>query len=189
MGCAAVVAGLAILAAPAVPTAVDVVGGLLRTASAQQMTAPAAPRPIESIGTALSDDCRSLYPDALWVHLTWQRHVILDQSQDAPATTATAVRDALHPAVLMTCHWRNRAGGTISTTLSGIDGADVQIAHAGLAGAGFSCSASGDGIRCTHSAGAVTEEEVVRDGMWLSTTTTSWQLDGYTDELVGRLWP
>ena len=51
------------------------------------------------------------------------------------------------------------------------------------------CSASGDGIRCTHSAGAVTEEEVVRDGMWLSTTTTSWQLDGYTDELVGRLWP
>jgi hypothetical protein len=186
--CAGVVAGLAWLAAPGVPGAVQLVGDLLRTGSSAS-GAQATPRPIQSIGTALTDDCRSLYPDGLWSQLTWQPHVVLGQSQDAPATTATGVRDALRPDVLMTCSWRNEDGGRVVTTLSRVDAADSAIARAGLAGQGFSCAAAGSGIRCTKTTPEGVETDVVRDGMWLSSVETGWHPDGYVDALIGRLWP
>jgi hypothetical protein len=185
---AGVVAGLAWLAAPGVPGAVQMLGDLLRS-GASSAAAPATPRPIQSIGTALTDDCRSLYPDGLWAQLTWRAHSVLDQSQDPPVTTATAVRDALRPSVLMTCAWRDAGGGHVVTTLAKVDAADGAIAGAGLSSQGFACSGAGDGIRCTKTAGVVVETNIVRGGMWLSTTETGWHPPGYVDALVGRLWP
>nr|WP_274635891.1 hypothetical protein [Microbacterium bovistercoris] len=189
--CAGVVAGLAWLAAPGIPAAVQFAGDLLRSATAaeQAASAPATARPIESIGTAITDDCRSLYPDKLWVQLSWQPHVVLDQSQDPPATAATGVRDALTPDVLMTCAWRDRDGGTVVTTLAKVDAAAAAVARPGFASQGFHCTDAGGGIRCARTSGRTTEENVVRDGMWLSTTEQAWHPSDYTDELVRRLWP
>ncbi|WP_036284243.1 hypothetical protein [Microbacterium luticocti] len=184
LACAGVVAGLAWLAAPGVPGAVTFAGDLLRTGSA--VTAA------ESGHTAraeLTDDCRSLYPDGLWARLSWRPHVVLDQSRDAPVTAATAVRDALQPAVRMTCTWRTESGATVATTLATVDAAAPAIAQAGLQAQGFTCTAAGDGIRCTKTRGDTAEEQVVRDGLWLATVETGWHPDGYTDALVHRLWP
>jgi len=186
--CAGVVAGLVWLAAPGIPGAVQLVGDLLRS-GASTSTTKAGPRPIQSIGTALSDDCRSLYPDGLWSRLTWQPHTVLDQSQDEPATSAKAVRDALRPRVLMTCMWRDAEGGQVVTTLAKVDVSDGAIAGAGLASQGFTCVDAGEGVRCSKTSGDVTETDIVRGGMWLSTVETAWHPDGYVDALAGRLWP
>jgi hypothetical protein len=186
--CAGVVAGLVWLAAPGIPHAVQLVGDLLRS-GASATAAKSEPRPIQSIGTALTDDCRSLYPDGLWSRLTWQPHTVLDQSQDAPATSAVSVRDALSPDVLMTCSWRDADGGRVVTTLARVDASDIAIAGAGFASQGFACAPSGDGIRCTKTSRAATETHIVRGGMWLATTETGWHPDRYVDGLVGRLWP
>ena len=188
--CVGVVAGLVWLAAPGMPTAVQFVGDVLREGSAQASRAGATPQPIESIGTAVDDDCRSLYPDSLWAQLTWERHTVLSQSQDAPATTAESVRDALAPEVLMTCGWRNEDGGTVTTTLSRVDAAAAAIAGQAFASAGFACTGFGaDGVRCTKTAGDTVEDDSVVNGMWLSTTEKSWHPGHYSDALAGRLWP
>jgi hypothetical protein len=187
--CAGVVAGLAWMAAPGVPATVSFVGDLLRAGAAPPSAAAEGAGGVQHIGTALSDDCRSLYPDGLWVELSWTPHVLLDQSQDPPATSAGSVLDALSPTVRMTCSWRNASGGTVTTTLSDVDASAAAIAEAGLSGQGFSCATSGDGIRCEKSAGGAVEEHVIRDGFWLATIEKGWSPERYTDRLVQRLWP
>ena len=187
--CLGVVAGLVWLPAPGVPAAVQFVGAVLRSASQPRSDAASSPRPIESIGTALTDDCRSLYPDGLWSQLTWQPHVVLNQTQDAPDTSAATVRDALQPDVLMTCTWRESGGGTVTTTLARVDAEAAAIAQPGFAGQGFVCAGSGDGVQCTKTAGETAEVEIVRGGMWLSTIERQWHPARYTEQLVQRLWP
>ncbi|MBN9189966.1 MAG: hypothetical protein J0I62_15960, partial [Microbacterium sp.] len=98
-------------------------------------------------------------------------------------------RAALSPQVRMTCAWRNESGGTVTTTLSDVDASASGIAQAALASQGFSCEASGGGVRCVKASGAVVEEHVIRDGVWLATFERSWHPDRYTDRLVQRLWP
>ncbi|GAA3774639.1 hypothetical protein GCM10022240_28040 [Microbacterium kribbense] len=186
--CLGVVGGLVWLAAPGVPAATQFVGDLLRSGSAQSPSDAADSGSAETIGTALTDDCRSLYPDGLWVQLSWQPHVVLDQSQDGPVTTAVSVRDALRPDVQMTCTWRQRDGSMIRTTLAKVDAATAPIARAGLASQGFDCTASGDGIRCAKTTAGTREEDVIRGRVWLSTTETGWHPEHYTDALIGRLW-
>jgi hypothetical protein len=186
--CVGVVAALAYLAAPGIPTAVTFVGDLLRAGtSAPQAEAPSSDA--KQPGEALTDDCRSLYPDGLWVEMSWTPHVILSQSTAAPSTFAPTVADALSPQVRMTCDWRNDAGATVTTTLSDVDGSAAAIARSGLTGQGFSCEDSGDGVHCTRSKGGVVEDQVVRGRLWLVTVEKGWSPDRYTDRLIGRLWP
>jgi hypothetical protein len=182
--CAGVVGGLVWLAAPAVPSAMSFVAGTLGNA-AQTWNQPGAV-PTQK---PLSDDCRTLYPGLLWLALGWNPEVVLSQSTALPATSATAVRDALKPQVRMTCAWRNTGGGMISTTLATVGADAAGVAQPALAAAGFSCTSSGDGVRCTKSTGATLDEEIVRGGMWLSTTEVGWHPPGYTDQLAARLWP
>lgn len=187
--CAGVVAGLVWLAAPGVPGAVGFVGDLLRSASQPRQDAASTPRPIESIGTALTDDCRSLYPDGLWSQLTWQPHIVLNQTQNPPDTSAVSVRDALSADVLMTCGWREPGGGTVTTTLARVDAEATVLAGPGFGSQGFACSSFGDGVRCTKTVGDTVEDEIVRGGMWLSTIERAWHPAGYRDALAERLWP
>jgi hypothetical protein len=182
--CAGVVGGLVWLAAPAAPSAVLFVGNTLRNAAPTWNE----PRPLPT-EVPLTEDCRSLYPGLLWLALGWNPEVVLAQSTALPATSAVAVRDALQPKVRMTCSWRNSAGGSVSTTLATVDAAASGVAQPALAAAGFACTASGDGVRCTKTTGTTIEDEIVRDGMWLSTTETGWHPPGYSDQLAARLWP
>jgi hypothetical protein len=183
--CAGVVAGLAWLAAPAVPSAILFVGNTLRNAS-PTWDDPQATVPAE---IPLTADCRSLYPGLMWIALGWNPEVVLAQSTALPATSAASVRDALQPKVRMTCTWRNTAGGSVSTTLATVDAGASGVAEPALAAVGFTCAGSGDGIRCTKTTGTTREDEIVRDGMWLSTTESGWHPPGYTDQLTTRLWP
>jgi len=188
--CVGVVAGLVALAAPAVPAALRFVGDALRTGTTAGPLRPAdAPKPLAEIGTALTDDCSSLYPPDLWVELTWAPHTVLSQNQAPLPTSATSVVDAVRPAVRMTCAWRDVSGGTVTTTLADLDASAQPIVAAGLPAKGFSCTASGSGILCTRTSGQVVETEVVRGGVWLSTAERGWHPPGYTDRLVARLWP
>lgn len=151
----------------------------------------------------LTGDCRSLYPTDLWTALTLRRDVVLSQSMDPPAGVSAAVRAALAPQVVMTCSWHENGagGGTVTTTLSRVaagpagEATSVVSARRALAAQGLTCTTLGTGIRCAGAvavAGAAdgtTEDDVVRGGLWLSTTETAWHPDGYTDALIARLWP
>lgn len=187
--CAGVVATLAWMAVPGIPTAVSFVGDVLRAGAATSGAEASGPKTVHQIGTALSDDCRSLYPDGLWVELSWTPHVLLNQTQAEPETTAGSVLAALSPQVRMTCAWRDESGGTVTTTLSDVDASAAAIARAGLTSQGFDCADSGGGIRCAKTTGDVSEEHVIRDGVWLATVEKAWHPDAYTDRLVRRLWP
>ncbi|MDL9979156.1 hypothetical protein [Microbacterium candidum] len=181
--CAGVVAGLAYLAAPAVPSVIAFAGNTLRNALSAPQAGGAPPQ------KELTDDCRTLYPGILWIELGWNPQVVLAQSTAPPSVSVAAVRDGLKPQVRMTCAWRNSGGGTVTTTLAAVDPTAAAIAQPALAAAGFACTPLGDGIRCTKSAGTTNEDEVVRGGMWLSTTEVEWHPPGYSDQLIARLWP
>ena len=141
--CAGVVGALVWLALPAVPGTVNWIGDTLRAATSAPVAA--APSPVE---TAALDpdadlDCRTLYPDRLWAELTWGSDVLLDQDRTPPATSITALVDALQPVVRVTCSWRS-ADGQIVTTLSRVAADASTIADAALRGQGFDCETFGD---------------------------------------------
>jgi hypothetical protein len=180
--CAAVVAGLAVLALPMVPVTAAWVGETLRRAT----TAQPAPTAEASIARQAADgapvDCRSIYPDDLWNELTWRAGSRLDQNTGGPVTQATSFIEAVTPEVVVTCEWRFAEGG-IATTLSRV-GADAQaIAEAALAGQGFACTASDHALTCMRTDGGVREEHVLRDGLWLASAETAWHPDEYGPRL------
>jgi len=185
--CAAVVGSLVWLAAPAVPGTVRFVGDTLRAAT----SAPQAGAPEPVAQTALDRsgpiDCRDLYPEPLWGELAWAPHVLLDQTHAAPATTVTALVDALQPAVAVTCTWR-RAAGTIVSTLSVVSAEAVAVADAALRGQGFSCVPFGSGVTCRRAGGGVVEEQRVRDGLWLASVETAWHPEQYGARLAAFVW-
>lgn len=186
--CAGVVGALVAMAAPAVPTAVTLAGDVLRAGAAASESSSVPPEPLAKIGTALTDDCRTLYPGPLWLELTWNPNVVLSQNQSPPPTAAATVLQALAPSVRMTCSWHTASGAVVSTTLADVT-APPAVAQAALQSAGFACAAVGDGIRCARTKDGVTEDHVVRDGVWVATVERGWQPPGYADEIVTRLWP
>lgn len=184
--CLAVVGALAWLAIPMIPVAVGWVGESLRTATTQaQIVETPDPASIVSDDQAL--DCRGLYPDAVWAELVWTRDVLLSQSTDAPATSATSLTDALAPDVQRTCDWRSYEG-TISTTLSLVGEDAVTVADASLRGQGFTCQSDEEQLTCTKSSGDVREENVLRDGVWLSTVESKWHPEEYGARLAAFVW-
>ncbi|MEQ6899354.1 hypothetical protein [Microbacterium sp. KR10-403] len=185
--CVGVVGALVWLAVPGVPTAVQFAGDVLRSGTRQLEAASASPEPVVTI--AAGDDCRDLYPSDLWMELTWSPDHVLNQSQDAPATSAAAVRDALSPQVLMTCAWRTDDGQTLTTTLSRVDAAAAAIARDAFTGAGFACAPLGAGVRCTRTVDGVGEDDIVDGDLWLVTTEDGWRPEDYTDRLAQHLWP
>ena len=176
--CAAVVAGLTYLALPMVPVSAGWIGDTLRKAT----TAQPAPAPDASIAQQAAEgaqiDCRGLYPDDLWNELTWRPGSRLDQSAAAPTTQAASFADAVTPDVVVTCTWRAEDGGIV-TTLARVNADAGAIAEASLAGQGFSCATSDDGLVCTRLDGDVLEEHTLRDGFWLVSVETGWHPEDY----------
>jgi hypothetical protein len=186
--CAGVVVTLAVIAAPAVPAAVQFVAVTLQAGAVATAETPDAVKPLAQIGPVSSDDCRELYPAPLWMQLTFDPDVVLSQNQSPPATEVPGLVGALSPKVRMTCSWRTSTGETVSTTLADVT-APASTAQAALVAAGFACDPSGAGVRCVRTSGGTVEDHVVRDGVWLETTERGWRPVGYLDELVERLWP
>lgn len=182
--CASVVVTLAYLSQPMIPVTAAWVGQMFYSATHLPPPAEAG----QSVTAGLADsselDCRRMYPDDLWAELTWTPDVLLSQNTAAPATSVTALTDALAPTVLRTCSWRAEGGITISSTLAQV-GADASaVADAALRGQGFSCSSDAAGLTCTRTEGDVTEEQVLRDGLWLSSVEHSWHPRAYSDRLA-----
>ncbi|MBU4465023.1 MAG: hypothetical protein KKH75_04155 [Actinobacteria bacterium] len=184
--CAGIIGALVWIAAPGVPGAIDFAGQTLRGSTSTPL---AEAKGGTATPPAQLRDCRDLYPDSLWAELVWTPKVLLSQNTSAAATSATPLVDALHPKVILTCAWRLKAATTISTTLATVDAAAAApLAQPALVGQGFTCSASGDGVRCTKADGETIEEDVIRSGFWLSSQFRSWHPDGFTDRLVERIW-
>jgi len=203
--CAGIVAGLVYLAVPAVPAVVSYGAGVLRQgAQGTDADAPTG-KPLASIGTALTDDCVSLYPPSLWVQLAFDPHTVLSQDLTSPAAELTTAMARWHPAVRMTCAWRAGDGSTVRTSLIDLrvpessrtpDGASGDAAQqaiaAALADLGFGCRLSGAGaalLTCTRASSGASDTEVIEGTVWLSTTETGWHPAGYSAGLVDRLWP
>lgn len=185
--CAGVVGALAWLAAPAIPGTVLFVGDTLRAATSAPEAAAARPVGQTALDGSAPIDCRDLYPEPLWGELAWTPRVLLDQTHAAPATTVTALVDALQPSVAVTCTWRAMAG-TIASTLSVVSPDAATIADLTLRGQGFSCAPFGSGVSCRRDSGVVVEEQTVRDGLWLSSIETTWHPEAYGARLAAFVW-
>ena len=130
---------------------------------------------------------RGLYPGPLWGELAWTPQVLLDQTHAGPATTVTALVDALQPAVAVTCTWRAMAG-TIASTLSVVSPDAAAIADLALRGQGFSCEPFGSGVTCRRDSAGVVEEQTVSDGLWLASVETTWHPEQYAARLAAFVW-
>ena len=186
--CGAVVAALTVLALPAIPAGIQFVGDTLRAASSPLTIAspPRTPRPEPSTAAPV---CRSFYTEALWAQLT--QRVGGDPVQDAapPATSAAGMVAALAPRVRATCTFTGVNAGRIVTTVSDVDAQSTAVVRSAFEADGFTCASDGGGVRCTIENGGDAEEQVVRDGVWLSTVFTGWRPGHYTDRVAQQLWP
>jgi len=185
--CAAVVGTLVWIAVPAVPGTIRFVGDTLRAATSAPQAAAARPVAQTALDGSAPVDCRDLYPEQLWGELAWAPQVLLNQTHAAPATTVTALVDALQPAVAVTCTWRGMAG-TIASTLSVVSPDAAPVADAALRGQGFSCVPFEAGVTCTRESGGVVEEQTVRDGLWLASVETTWHPEDYGVRLAAFVW-
>ena len=186
--CAGVVVTLVWLSLPMVPVAVAWVGDTLRSATTPQPSATPVETPAQRAAQDGSLDCRTLYPDELWNELTWHAGSLLNQTSDPPATTVTALADALGPSVSVTCDWRLDSGGGIVTTLARVAPDAQTIAEAALRGQGFDCAVADAALECVRTQGAVREEHTVREDLWLSSVESSWHPETYGGRLAAHVW-
>jgi hypothetical protein len=185
--CAGVVGALVWLAAPAVPATIGFVGDTLREATSTPQAAAAEPVGTAALDESVEVDCRDLYPSQLWWELAWTGDALLSQNRSAPATSVTALVDAIQPTVRVTCAWRG-VQGTIVSTLSVVASDSPALADAALRGQGFACEPFGSGVACRRESGGVLEEHALRDGLWLSSVETGWRPDEYGPLLAAFVW-
>jgi len=184
--CAAVVGALVVLAVPAVPAAVTLVGETLRGADAIPSFARAG-----SDGTVATKtpECQAIYSDALWSQLTQRAGGDPVQDRSAPPTTVTSLSTALASTVRVTCAFTGVNTGRIVTSVSEVGPGAASVARAALEVAGFGCAPYGDGVRCSRTEDGVVEENVIRDGIWVCSVFEGWRPDRYIERIATRLWP
>lgn len=186
--CVAVVGALAWLAQPMIPVSIAWMGDLLRASTSSPPAAPAAVS-VTTLADQPDDlDCRALYPDGLWAELTWTPNVLLSQNIAPPATSVTALADALAPAVKITCEWRSDGGSLIVSTLASVSADAATIADLALRGQGFTCTTDAEAVVCARTSGEVIEEHVIRGGLWLSSVETAWHPETYGARLAAHVW-
>ncbi len=164
--CAGVIGVLAVLTVPLVSTGMGLLGGSGAGAGGE---AAAADGPQE---------CRDLYPEALWVTLQYAPGAKLEQSQDAPVSTAVALVEALAPEVRFTCSWTSDAG-SISTTVGAVGTDAGSIAASALPAQGFTCDERGARTLCSRTAGDLVETIEAGGGRWVSTSQSAWHPEQY----------
>ncbi len=133
--------------------------------------------------------CRALYTDALWSELTARTGGDPVQDASLPPVSAVSVVAALAPRVRATCTWTAATTGSIVTTVADVSADAAPIAQEALRSQGFSCASIPGGVSCTKSAGEVTEDIAVRDGVWLSSRLEAWHPNLYTERIAAELWP
>jgi hypothetical protein len=180
LGCVAVIVVLFVLAIPGIPGAIDFVGSTLRAST----SAPVADGD-ESAPAEAPRECRELYPDRLWVDLTWTPSARLSPDTSVPAVDPALVT-ALSPAVRFTCTWRTDDGRTIQSTLADVAAGSAPIAQAALSASGASCTVEGDRMHCEHESDGVTRIDDIQGELWLSSTLTQWTPDDYAAQTAAQ---
>ncbi|WP_404431193.1 hypothetical protein LG299_13755 [Microbacterium lacus] len=181
--CAAVVGVLVWYALPMGPVVTDWAGNTLRSAFNPEVEAA------EPVGVgSRAEDCRSLYPTTVWTELTWTSGALLSQGYTAPATSETALIDAVTPTVQISCSWVFDGDRSVSTTLSAIPEGAVPIAEIALRGQGFTCTTDAATLACSRLQGDVFEEHAFRDGLWLASIEDGLHLDAYGARMAQHVW-
>ncbi|RWR19156.1 hypothetical protein D8Y23_08055 [Microbacterium enclense] len=177
--CAAVIAGLAVLAAPGLPGAVTFVGDTLRAGSttAPWTDAPRVPGPATT--------CRDLYTQPMWSTLVWSPEALLTQRRTGALSTPEAVAAAGSTPVV-TCHWRGESGRWLETSVATVSAEGAAAVAATLTGQGFACAADGDATHCERTAGDVVEVHDLRGDRWVSSMFAGWMPDGYAAIVASR---
>lgn len=178
--CAAIVATLAVLAVPVLPTLTGwAIGAFVADGSdtgEDDADAAAQERPL---------GCRDLHEGPLWALLDLAPGSRIAASEDPPVTSATALVEALAPTVRLTCTWTADAG-TVSTTVAEVPPDADAVASAALPGMGFACVEARERTRCDRTADGLIETIEVGGGRWLSTSQTDWHPVGYADRVAER---
>lgn len=181
--CAAVVGALVWFALPMGPVVVAWAGDTLRAG-----LSPDAGGEEPVAQGAQAEDCRGLYPDLVWTELTWTSGALLSQGALPPATSETALVDALTPTVRLSCSWIFDGNRAISTTLAVVPEGARTIAEMALRGQGFTCTTEGAALHCSRLKGDVFEEHTFQGDMWLASTEDGLHPEDYGIRLAQHVW-
>ncbi|WP_405371609.1 MULTISPECIES: hypothetical protein [unclassified Microbacterium] len=193
---AAVVVTLAIVAAPLFPAATGWFANAYRevqlTIDPDSVPPRPEPAPAEAEDPEVEQggpptECRDLYDQTLWTSLSASTGSEMVSSQDAPASSATALIDALQPSVAMTCAW-TADEGSLSTTVAAVPTDAGAIAAAVLPEAGFSCDDSTGRVLCTRTDGDLIETIETGGGVWVSTSQQAWHPSSYASRVAEDVW-
>lgn len=185
--CLAVVVSLAWLSWPMIPSVVQWVGDSLRASTSPPAAQADGPASVNAGSDVAA--CRALYTSALWSELTARSGRDPVEDASAPPISTAGVVAALAPDVRETCTWTAATTGSIVTTLADVDSGAATIAQAALSSQGFSCTASGEVLRCIREVGDTAEDVIVRDGVWLSSRLDGWHPNLYTERIIEQVWP
>lgn len=186
LGSAGIVAALVVLALPAVPAGIQLVGDTLRSST----SAPVAQGERAAVEPSSSTPlCQGLYTQALWAQLTQRAGGVPVQDTSAPRVSATSLVDSLAPEVAVSCTFTGINAGSIVTTVAKVDAGAARVARSTLESAGYQCGDYGDGVRCRMTTPEGVEDQIVRDGTWLASLFSGWQPDRYTERVALQVWP
>ncbi|OAZ43970.1 hypothetical protein A9Z40_13310 [Microbacterium arborescens] len=166
--CAAVIGALAVLTVPLLTTGMGLLGESGGAGGAAAADGP--------------QECRDLYPEALWVTLQYSAGAQLEQTSDAPVSTAVALVEALAPEVRFTCAWTSDAG-SISTTVGSVGTDAGSIAASALPAQGFACDERGVRTLCSRTDGDLVETIEAGEGHWVSTSQSAWHPEQYASRV------
>ncbi|MDQ1205635.1 hypothetical protein [Microbacterium sp. SORGH_AS_0862] len=186
LGSAAVVAALVVLALPAIPAGIQMVGDTLRSSTSAPVAQGEAAAPQATSSTPL---CQGLYTEALWAELTQRAGGVPVQDTSAPRVSATTLVASLAPEVTVSCTFTGINTGSLVTTVAKVDAGAARLARSTLETAGYECGDFGDGVRCRLTTAEGAEDQVIRDGVWLASEFTGWHPDRYTERVALQLWP
>jgi hypothetical protein len=95
------------------------------------------------------------------------------------------------------CTWGAPSETGLATTVSIIDADQSAAITQALGNTGFACEETAGGTLCRSTQTMVdldddlvelTETHVLRANAWVSTATVNFEVDGYSEDIIGALW-
>lgn len=162
-------------------------------ASEPRPTPSAAPAP-QPVGVVIPADCEQIYGPDMFAGLQEDLAPLNDPSMADPKFSNTGeVEELLRSLEYLQCTWGGAGDMGIVTAVARVTEEQSAQAIEIMESNGFDCYGQLEGTRCVTREEAdgyvVGESHFFRDDVWLSTFWSNAPIRGYTENMVGAIWP
>lgn len=168
-------------------------GGSSPEASVPRPTPSAAPAP-QPVGVVIPGDCEQIYGPSMFEALQEDLPPLNDPSMADPNFSNTdELEELLRSLEYLQCTWGGAGDMGIVTAVARTTEAQSAQAIETMESNDFDCYQQLQGTRCvTREEGdgyVLGESHFLRDDVWLSTFWSNAPIRGYTESMVGAIWP